>query len=111
MVTRQQTKNIASRIEALAGALDPHAGAVRVVVFDGETPECAMRRHVELRPEHAGRRVVIEYVNGPRISVRELSAVVAGATEADYRAFKTQFARAFGARAGGCSFLDFYEDL
>lgn len=110
MVTRQQTKNIASRIDALAQALDPHSGAVRVVVFGDETPEFAMRRHVELRPEHAGRRVVIDRERQARRDVHELSAVFAGATEADYRAFKAEFDDMCAGRPGGLSFLDFYDE-
>lgn len=109
MVTRQQTKNIASRIDALAAAVDPQAGRVKVVVFDGETPEFAMRRHVELRPEHARRRVIIERRRQERTEARELAAVFAGATEADFRAFKDGFDRML-TRAGGISFLDFYDD-
>lgn len=123
MVTRQQAKNIASRIDALAAAIDPHAGAVRVVVFDGETPDLAMRRHVELRPEHAGRKVAIEQEAHERTEARELCAVFAGATPEDYRRFKAfidrlprtwvmpNAGRFEDDRPGNRNFLEFNDEL
>jgi len=110
MVTQARIKSLAARIHGIATAVDPNAGAVRVVVFDGETPEEAMRRHVELRPEHRGRRVIIDRAKYPRNEVHEMSAVFAGATEADYRAFKAEFDRTFGVPSSGRSFLDFYDE-
>ena len=110
MVTRRQITSIASRIEMLATAIDPNAGAVRVVVFDGETSEQAMQRHVELRPEHRGRRVVIDRAQYPRVEIHELSAIFAGATEADFRAFKAAFDRLCRVSSPGRSFLDFYDE-
>ena len=61
MVTRQQLTRLAGQIDALADAIDPDAAPVTITVFAGETPEFAARRHCELRPEHAGRRVRFDY--------------------------------------------------
>jgi hypothetical protein len=60
MATKAQLDRLASRVEALAIALDPKP-PVEVTVFLNETADFAMQRHRELRPEHAGRRVSLVY--------------------------------------------------
>ena len=59
MATKATLDKLAARVEALALALD--APPIEVVVFLNETADFAMRRHRELRPEHAGRRVSLVY--------------------------------------------------
>lgn len=49
--------------------------AVRVIVFRGELPQVAIARHMELRPEHRGRPINLEYRNDARDHVHELFAV------------------------------------
>jgi hypothetical protein len=88
MVTTAQIDRLGKRIDQLAAAIDPPEGAVKVVVFRGESPEFALARHRELRPEHAGRLVKLEHRNEERDHVRELCAVHLGATKADEAAFQ-----------------------
>jgi ATP phosphoribosyltransferase regulatory subunit HisZ len=75
MATRAQLEKLDARIDALAAAITPDSEAVTVVVFDGETPAEAARRHRDLRPDHAGRLVRFEHRRAPRTKVEEMFAV------------------------------------
>jgi hypothetical protein len=86
MVTRAQALRIEARVEELAAGLGTD---VTVVVFRGETPEFAMARHRELRPDHAGQRVRLEWRNEERNDIREMFAVC---SEAEVRAFFDELA-------------------
>jgi hypothetical protein len=88
MATKAQLDRLAARVEALAIALDPNP-AVEVTVFRGETAEHAMRRHRELRPEHAGRRVSLIYDNNERTEGLEVYAVLQN-TEEDREMYFTR---------------------
>ena len=88
MVTKAAIDKLTSRIEALASLIDPIAGAVLVAVFEGETPEFALERHCELRPEHRGRRVQYDRRPNRREELHELAAVWAGPTLADFEEFR-----------------------
>jgi hypothetical protein len=44
------------------------------VVFARETPDFALQRHRELRPDHAGRPMRFEHRNEPRTEVAEMFA-------------------------------------
>ena len=90
MVTRVQLDRIGSRIEQLANLINPNAGAITVAVFAGETPEFALQRHCELRPEHGGRRVKFDHRTNKRDEIHELSAIWAGATEHDFQEFRRE---------------------
>jgi hypothetical protein len=88
MTTRAQLDRLGRRIDQLAVAIDPIEEAVTVVVFRGETPDVALARHRELRPEHAGRLVRIEHrIDVERGEAEELCAVFVGATSQDAAAF------------------------
>jgi hypothetical protein len=87
MVTTAQIDKLGRRIDQLAAAIDPAEEAVKVVVFRGESPDFALARHRELRPEHAGRLVRLEYRGVERNDVHELAAVFIGATSEDTAAF------------------------
>lgn len=63
MATRQQLSRLGAQIDRLSAVLDPDSSVVTVVVFEGETPEFACSWHVRQRPEHAGRRVQLEWRN------------------------------------------------
>jgi hypothetical protein len=52
---------VSAQIEALALALGADMAPVNVVVFEGETPEEAMAKHVQLRPAHKGRQARFEH--------------------------------------------------
>ena len=71
MVTKAQIDKLEARIEQMAVANNP---AISVAVFKGETPEFAMQRHCELRPEHKGRRMQLKARPEPRHHVAELLA-------------------------------------
>jgi hypothetical protein len=86
MATKAQLDKLATRVEALAIALDPNR-PIDVTVFVGETADFAMRRHRELRPEHAGRRVALVYdSNNQRTEGLECYAVSLS-TEEDRAAY------------------------
>jgi hypothetical protein len=61
MASRPRAKKVSAQIEALAMALGAESAAVNVVVFQGETPQEAMAKHVALRPSHKGRQVWFEH--------------------------------------------------
>lgn len=92
MVTAAQIDRLGRRIAQLGAAIDPGEEAVKVVVFRGESPDFALARHRELRPEHAGRLVRIEHRNVERGEAEELCAVFLGATSEDKAAFKVWLA-------------------
>ena len=97
MVTRVQLDKIGSRIEQLASIINPGAGAITVAVFAGETPEFALQRHCELRPEHGGgRRVKFDHRSTKREELHELAAVWAGATEHDFQEFRREVEQIWG---------------
>jgi hypothetical protein len=84
MVTKAQIDRLSARIEQMAVANDP---AITVAVFKGETPEFAIQRHKELRPDHCGRRLSLSWRTEPRDEVGEMFAVctlaeIAAAVEA-----------------------------
>src|SRR5262245_48368337 len=76
MVSRSQVAALSARIEEIAAVFenvtDP---SVTVAVFKGEDPETAARRHLQLRPDHKGRRMKFEQRTEPRDKVLELAAV------------------------------------
>lgn len=102
----RQLLKLTAQVEDLAGALDPHP-IVTVAVFDHETEEFAARRHVSLRPEHAGLRIRFDYRRNERSPTHEVCAVWAGATESDMFTYKEWMER----RPSGLrNFLGFHED-
>ncbi|MGE0850992.1 MAG: hypothetical protein AB7O44_15420 [Hyphomicrobiaceae bacterium] len=107
MATRAQIGRLSSRIQLLAEVIDPNAGLITVAVFRGETPEHAMARRRELRPEHAGRRVRFDFRSNARDDINEWSAVWLGATEVDLDALRSFMA---GSVIGVRSFLGFHDD-
>jgi hypothetical protein len=74
MVTKLQLDRLEQRMEQIAEVLEPERAAVRCVVFKGETLQFAMARHLELRPEHRGRRIRLEYRNDARDHLSEMLA-------------------------------------
>ena len=90
MVTRSQVGKLASRIDDLTSALGVDQ-AIKVTVFYGETEAFAMERHRTLRPEHAGRRVRFEYVDGERSAVFAEEVAVWTATAEEAAAFEAGF--------------------
>jgi hypothetical protein len=84
MVTRTQFLKLGDKIDELAAVLDPDDSIVRVVVFEGESPDFALAWHRRHRPEHAGRHVQLEYRNEGRHLTSDLAAVhLATAAERD----------------------------
>jgi hypothetical protein len=71
MATRQQLAKIGAQIDQLAAAINPDESLVNVVVFEGETADFALSWHARQRPEHAGRRVQLQY----RREARALAAL------------------------------------
>ena len=72
MVTKATIDKLTKAIEQIAVADVP---AITVAVFSGETPALAVQRHIEHRPEHAGRRVHLNWRTEPRDHVNEMFAV------------------------------------
>jgi hypothetical protein len=108
---RPRPGKLSNQITALSEAIDPDTGAVTVAVFAGETPEFASRRHRELRPEHAGRRVRFDYRPNKRDEWHEWGDVHIGATEADFRAFQAELSAMWdSARASRSDFVNFYDE-
>ena len=105
MVTRAAIDRLGARIEALAAVIDPGAGTIAVAVFAGETPEFALQRHCELRPEHAGRRARFDRRARERDEMHELCATWAGATEADFQDFRRLVAE-ISTSDGGRQFVE-----
>ena len=66
MVTAGQLWRLDAKLDALVPAIDTDSQVITVVVFSGETPDFALQRHRELRPDQAGRPVRFEHRNEPR---------------------------------------------
>jgi hypothetical protein len=82
MATRHQITRLGAQIERLAAVLDPDDALVTVAVFDGETADFALSWHCRRRPEHAGRRVQLEWRNETRREASDVCALsVATAAE------------------------------
>jgi hypothetical protein len=73
MATRAQIDRLERQIHQLTAAIESDE-RVRVAVFRGETREFALARHRELRPDHAGRLVRLEYRSEERDHVLEMFA-------------------------------------
>ena len=75
MVTATQVSRLNAKLDALVAAIDTDSRTITVVVFRGDTPDFALERHRELRPDHAVRSVRFEHRNEPRTEVVEMFAV------------------------------------
>jgi uncharacterized protein DUF6527 len=71
--TKSLRAQIQQRRKRRAGVI--RAVPAHLVVFQGETPDFALQRHQELRPDHADRLVRFEHRNEPRTEVAEMFAV------------------------------------
>jgi hypothetical protein len=74
MVTATQLSRLDAKLDALVAAIDTDNQPITVVVFSGETPDFALQRHREMRPDHAGRLVRFEHRNVPRTEVAKMLA-------------------------------------
>jgi hypothetical protein len=74
MVTATQLSRLDAKLDTLVAAIDTDNQPINVVAFQGEGREFALARHRELRPDHAGRPVRLEYRNEERDGVREMFA-------------------------------------
>src|SRR5580765_8257563 len=74
MVTATQVSRLDAKLDTLVAAIDTDNQPITVVVFRGETREFALKRHRELRTDHAGRLVRFEYRRVLRTELAEMFA-------------------------------------
>ena len=83
MVTAAQLSRLDAKLDELTAVIDTDSQPITVVAFAGETSEFALRRHRELRPDHAGQLVRFEHRWEPRT---ELAGMFAAHTQDELQA-------------------------